>query len=97
VNRSKRFGFWSHSKWLLAEHTELIDPVVFLLLVLDVLPDRLLPAPYRRDEVSPGMGLPPYPLSVVAKYSLVLAAAGCFMRPKAEPRTGRLHFQREGR
>lgn len=35
----KRFGFWSHSKWLLAEHAELVDPLVFLLLVLDVLAD----------------------------------------------------------
>jgi hypothetical protein len=53
VNRSKRFGFWSHSKWLLAEHAELVDPLVFLLLVLDVLADDLLIASYRRHEVSP--------------------------------------------
>ena len=53
MNRSKRFGFWSHSKWLLAEHAELLDPLVFLLLVLDVLANYLLIAPYRRHEVSP--------------------------------------------
>jgi len=47
VNHSKRFGFWSHSKWLLAEHAELVDHLVFLLLVLDVLPDTLFVAPYR--------------------------------------------------
>ena len=48
VNRSKRFEFWSHSKWLLAEHAQLVAILlVFRLLVLDVLADDLLIAPYR--------------------------------------------------
>ena len=53
MNRSKRFGFLSHSKWLLAEHAELVDPLVFLLLVLEVLADDFLVASYSRHEVPP--------------------------------------------